>query len=84
MTILSILLYSLLVLISWFILYFVIKAAVRNGIREARSDHDGSVISGVNQPDKPANFAQTRLQQQYNNGEISFEEFKSQWDKLTS
>lgn len=61
MTILSILIYSLLVLISWFILYFVINNAVRNGIREARSDHDGSAFSGVKQSDKPANFPQTRL-----------------------
>jgi uncharacterized membrane protein len=82
MTPMIIFIYSIVVLISWFILYYVIKAAVRNGIKEAWSDNNGSAFSGVEQREKNANFAQTRLQQQYNNGEISFEEFKSQWDKL--
>ncbi|MBL7770024.1 MAG: hypothetical protein JNK20_13665 [Flavipsychrobacter sp.] len=84
MTLLTIIFYSLIVLICWIIFYYVVKASVRNGIREALSENDASNIIENISSDKPANFEQTRLQQQYNNGEISFEEFKSKWDKLIS
>lgn len=84
MTTLTIFLYLIGALISWIIFYYVVKAAVRNGIREARSDKQVQNFTANSTPEKPANSAQMRLQQQYDKGEINFEDFKSQWNKLST
>jgi uncharacterized membrane protein len=84
MNTLTIFLYILGAVISWLIFYFVVKAAVRNGIREARADKEAKTFIGNNTPEKPANSAQIKLQQQYDKGEITFEEFKSQWNKIST
>jgi Tfp pilus assembly pilus retraction ATPase PilT len=73
MTTLTIFLYLIAALISWIIFYYVVKAAVRNGIREARSDKEVKTFIGNSTTEKSANTAQTRLQQQYDKGEITFE-----------
>jgi len=84
MSTLTIFLYILGGLISWLIFYFVVKAAVRNGIREARDDKEVKTFIGNSTPERPANSAQMKLQQQYDKGELTFEEFKSQWNKLST
>lgn len=84
MTTLTIFLYIVGAIISWVILYFVVKAAVRNGIREARVDNHGQTFISTSAPDRPANTAQMKLQQQYDKGEITFEEFQTQWNKLST
>lgn len=84
MTTLTIFLYIIGALISWVIFYYVVKAAVRNGIREARSDKEVPTFTRNSTPEKTANTAQMKLQQQYDKGEITFEEFKSQWNKLST
>jgi len=84
MTTLTIFLYLLGALISWVIFYYVVKAAVKNGIREARSDKEVPTFIRNNTPERPANAAQMRLQQQYDKGEITFDEFNSQWNKLST
>ena len=81
---LTIFLYIIGALISWVIFYYVVKAAVRNGIREARADKEARTFIGNSTPEKPANAAQERLQKQYDKGEITFEEFKSRWNKLST
>ncbi|HNP24737.1 MAG TPA: DUF6019 family protein [Panacibacter sp.] len=69
-------------LISWVILYYVVKAAVKNGIRETRSDKEVQTLIRTGSSERLANPAQLKLQQQYDKGEINFEEFKSQWNKV--
>ena len=84
MTTLTIFIYLIGALISLVIFYFIVKAAVVNGIREARSDIEVQTFSRNSTPEIPANAAQMRLQQQYDKGEVTFEEFKSQWNKLST
>ena len=84
MTTLTILIYIIGAIISWIIFYYVIKAAVRNGIIEARSDKNIKNFTANTTPEKPVNTEQMRLQQRYDKGEIQFEEFKSQWNKLNT
>ncbi|MBD0350429.1 MAG: hypothetical protein ICV65_04650 [Flavisolibacter sp.] len=84
MATLTIFLYIVGVVISWIIFYYVVKAAVRNGIREARANKEVRTFIGNSTPERPANPAQARLQQQYDKGEITFKEYQSQWNKLSS
>ena len=83
MTTMTIFFYISCVIIAWIIFYYVVKAAVRNGIKEAMVDKDVMPLIKNQKIDKPANAAQLKLQQRYNNGEITFETFQSEWDKLT-
>lgn len=80
---LTILIFIFVGLIVWIIFYYVAKAAVRNGIKEALAEKETRAFAGRSTPDKPSNVAQQRLQQQYEKGEISFEEFQTRWNKLT-
>lgn len=70
--------------ISWFIFYYVVKTAVKNGIREARSDKEVSTTIRESKPDRSANEAQTKLQQRYDKGEITFVVYQSEWNKLST
>lgn len=80
----TILLYFIGVIISWIIFYYVVKAAVRNGIIEAQADKQVQTFIEKSTPERLANPAQVTLQQQYDKGEITFEEFQSQWNKLST
>jgi hypothetical protein len=77
----TIILYTLGVIVAWIVFYYVVKAAVRNGIREAQSSSE--VIS----PDKEDKLESTmtpkqvELQRQYDKGQITFEVFQSDWNK---
>jgi hypothetical protein len=69
-------------LIGLVIFYNIIKAAVRNGIREARKDAEPPVIAkGI--PDVKPNEKQLELQERYNKGEITFDVYKSEWEKTS-
>lgn len=84
MTTFTILLYIVGVIISWVIFYYVIKAAVRNGIREARADKQIPTFTKDSKPEKMVNPQQMKLQERYDKGEISFEVYQSEWNKLSS
>lgn len=77
----TIVLYVIGIIIGWIIFYYVVKAAVRNGIIEAQIYNQVPPIAKNSKPEKPANAAQVRLQQQYDNGEITFETYQSEWNK---
>ena len=72
------------IIISWIIFYYVVKAAVKNGIREASSDKIMPTDFRDSKPEKPANSEQIKLQQRYDKGEITFEIYQSEWNKLNT
>jgi uncharacterized membrane protein len=84
MTTYTILLYIIGVIISWFVFYYVVKAAVRNGIRESRSDKEFSLNVRESKPEQPTNAEQLKLQKRYDKGEITFEAYQSEWNKLST
>ena len=84
MTTLTIFLYIIGAIASWFIFYHVVKAAVRNGIREARSAKEWPTYVRESKPERPANAEQIKLQQRYDKGEITFELYQSEWNKLNT
>ena len=77
-------LYLVCCIISLVIFYHIIKAAVKNGIIEARSHKEVATYSNDSKPERPANTEQAKLQQRYDKGEITFEEYKAEWNKLGS
>lgn len=81
---LTILIYIFGAIVGWIIFYYITKAAVRNGIKEVFAGKETINFAAGSTREKPANDVQRRLQQQYDKGEISFEEFKSQWNQLGS
>lgn len=80
---LTIILYLIGAIITWIIFYYVVKAAIRNGIKEAHADKETQALIENRMPERPANGTQQmrRLQEQYDKGEITFEKFKSQWNE---
>lgn len=73
--------YFLALVIGILIFYYVAKAAVRNGINEALAGKSNQTIIKENKPESVANSEQRKLQQRYDNGEISFEVYQSEWNK---
>lgn len=84
MTTFTILLYIVGVITGWFIFYYVVKAAVKNGIREARADKEVPMGIKGNKPERPTNAEQIKLQQRYDKGEITFDVYQSEWNKLST
>lgn len=84
MTTLTILFYVIGIIISWIIFYYVVKAAVRNGIKEALPNKEVKSFNREPIHEIPMNDEQAKLQQRYDRGEITFEVFKSEWNKLSS
>lgn len=85
MTIQTTILLSLTVpVLSWLIFYYVVKAAVKNGIREALARETTSGYDDNRNPERMTSPRQVKLQQQYDRGEISFEVYQSEWGKLSS
>ena len=72
------------IIVSWIIFYFVVKAAVKNGIREAGPDKMFPTYFGSRKPEKPANSEQIKLQKRYDKGEITFDFYQSEWNKLNT
>jgi uncharacterized membrane protein len=77
-------LYVVCSIISLVIFYNIIKAAVKNGIIEARSHKETATNSSYSKPERPANSEQAKLQQRSDKGEITFEEYKEEWNKLST
>ena len=73
---------------TWLILYYTIKTAVKNGILEARSYNEtaSNKLYKSNSPtlESPTNKGHVDLQKRYDNGEITFETFQEEWNKLNS
>lgn len=71
------------VILGIFILYFVIKTAVVNGIRDSGILEKGENSLPEQNPAyyKP-NSAQEALKKKYEKGELSFEEYIQGWNKL--
>ncbi|MFZ6025111.1 MAG: hypothetical protein ACOYVG_11745 [Bacteroidota bacterium] len=87
MEILTVLIYIVGVVISWVIFYYVVKAAIRNGIKEAKID-EGNIKLNTNNyktstPTLQANKEQIKLQEKYERGEISLDVYQSEWNKLS-
>lgn len=80
MEISTIILYLVIAAVSLVVFYNIVKAAVRNGIREARKDL-GSPKPVTRVEEKPLTEKQKDLQQKYNRGEITFEEYKVEWNR---
>lgn len=78
------LLYIIGAIVSWIIFYYVVKAAVKNGIKEARNDNAPPTYIQERKPERLANPEQMKLQQRYDKGEITFEIYQSEWNKLSS
>ena len=77
-------LYLVCSIISLVILYHIIKAAVRNGIIEARTNKDILINGNGSKTERQANAEQSKLQRRYDKGEITFEEYKAEWNRLAS
>jgi len=69
---------------GWIIFYYVVKAAVKNGIRESIMDDEVRTIFHRGKPEKPANTEQLKLQQRYEKGEMKLEEYQKEWNRLNS
>jgi hypothetical protein len=82
-TLMIYLLYLLAAIIGWIILYYVVKAAVKNGIKEVQVEKGGSTKVTAFKPERTANPEQIKLQQRYDSGEITFEVYQSEWNKLS-
>jgi len=78
------LLYIVGIIVSWIIFYYVVKSAVRNGIREANPDKTLPTFFRDSKPEKPANSEQIKLQKRYDKGEITFEIYQKEWNKLNT
>jgi hypothetical protein len=61
----------------------LLKTAVKDGIIEARIKNKNTSYVKVSKPELPINSEQLKLQNQYNNGEITFEEYQTEWKKLS-
>lgn len=77
-------LYIIGIIVGWIIFYYVVKAAVKNGIKEAHSNKEMPAAMNPRKSEMPTNQDQIRLQQRYDKGEISFEVYKSEWNKLST
>lgn len=69
-------------ILSWIIIYYVVKAAVKNAIKESRVDNAATTSIQERKPELFANPEQMRLQQRYDKGEITFEFYQSEWEKF--
>ena len=65
------------------IFYYVVKAAVRNGIKEANSEKGLPSFRDA-KPEKSANPEQIKLQHRYDKGQITFEDYETEWNKLNT
>ena len=65
-------------LVGAFIVYFI------RGLKFIVVDTEVHKSIRDNKPEKPANTEQMKLQQRYDKGEIPFEVYQSEWNKLNS
>ena len=75
--------YIISAIVGLVILYYVIKTAVKNAIIETRSTQDlGKIQPLSTTQEKPANAEQIKLQHRYDKGEISFDFYQAEWNRL--
>jgi uncharacterized membrane protein len=78
-------LYFISAIVGMVILYYVIKAAVKAAIIETRStEYISKTQYFPTTQEKPANAEQIRLQQRYDKGEITFEFYQAEWNRLNT
>jgi hypothetical protein len=70
-------------IIGLMIFYYVVKTAVKDGIIEARIKNEYISYVKDRKPELPMNSKQLNLQNQYDNGEITFEEYQTEWKKVS-
>ena len=70
-------------IIGLMIFFYVVKTAVKHGIIEARINNEYISYVKERKPELPMNSKQLNLQNQYNNGEITFEEYQAEWKKVS-
>jgi hypothetical protein len=70
-------------IIGLMIFFYVVKTAVKHGIIEARINNEYISYVKERKPELPMNSEQLKLQNQYNNGEITFEEYQAEWKKVS-
>lgn len=79
----GILIVSLLGLVFFcIILYYVIKAAIADALKEAKKGKDTSHTYNPSVPPPTWNAEQIALKNKYEKGEITFEEYTNEWNKL--
>ncbi len=82
-TITILLIYAAGIAIVLSISYYIIKAAVKNGIIDANEILNGKgKVSTKSVVESLPNTAHGELQRKYEKGELSFEEYKKEWDRL--
>jgi hypothetical protein len=70
-------------IIGLMIFFYVVKTAVKHGIIEARINNEYISYVKERKPELPMNSEQLKLQNQYNNGEMTFEEYQAEWKKVS-
>ena len=83
MTVLTFLFDIIGAIIGLMIFYYVVKTAVKDGIIEARIRNENTSYVKDSKYEPTMNSEQLKLQNQYNNGEITFEEYQAEWKKVS-
>lgn len=70
--------------LTWAMLYFTIKAAVKNGMIEAHRFNSlpEEIQRAMLNEDSSFTNEQEKLKKRYENGELTLEEYKTEWDRL--
>lgn len=72
-------------IIFFIILYYVVKAAVKSGLAETNQNNDNYKSHPVSiQRPEPKNLSasQVELQKRYESGELTFEDYRNEWNKI--
>ena len=83
MTTIACIIYIIGAIIGLMIFYYVVKTAVKDGIIEARIINENTSYVKDSKYEPTMNSEQLKLQNQYNNGEITFEEYQAEWKKVS-
>ncbi len=72
--------------LTWAILYYTIKSAVKNGMIEAHRFNSlpEEIQRAMMDEDSSFTTEQLELKKRYEKGELTIEEYKTEWDKLKS
>ena len=83
MTTITCIIYIIGAIIGLMLFYYVVKTAVKDGIIEARIINENTSYVKDSKYEPTMNSEQLKLQNQYNNGEITFEEYQAEWKKVS-
>lgn len=83
MTTIACIIYIIGAIIGLVLFYYVVKTAVKDGIIEARIKNEYTSYVKDKKPELTMNSEQLKLQNQYKNGEITFEEYQAKWKKVS-